>query len=64
MLPKKSTGKKKSGIELFVWADDESELLLNITEHYKVHQLADGTAWESMKTKYDDILKLFRKELL
>ena len=25
--------------------------------------MAEGTAWESVKTKYDDILKLFRNEL-
>ena len=63
MPPKKSTGKKKSGTELFVWTDDESELLLNVTQDYKVQQLADGTAWESVKTKYDDILKLFTNKL-
>ena len=63
MPPKKSTGKKKSGTELFVWTDDESELLFKVTQDYKVQQLADGTAWESVKTKYDDILELFRNEL-
>ena len=63
MPPKKSTGKKKSGTELFVWTDDESELLLNVTQDYKVQQLADGSAWESVKPKYDDTLKLFRNEL-
>ena len=63
MPPKKSSGKKKSGTELFVWTDDEAELLLSVTLDYKVQQLAEGTAWESVKTKYEEILKLYKNEL-
>ena len=28
-----------------------------------MQQLAEGTAWESVKVKYEDILKLFRNKL-
>lgn len=47
----------------FVWTDDEAELLLNVTHEYKVQQLAEGTCWESVRSKYGDILELFRGEL-
>ena len=33
----------------FVWTDDESELLLNVTHNYKVAEIVD---WESVKSKY------------
>ena len=54
---------KKKGKKDFVWTDDEAELPLNVTHHYKVQQLAEGMCWESVKTKYTNILALFRKEL-
>ena len=50
-------------LELLVWTDDEIELLLNVTHQYKVQQLLEGTAWESVKSKYTDIWELFRAEL-
>ena len=34
-----------------------------MTHDYKIQHLANGTCWESVKSKYADILKLFRKEL-
>ena len=42
---------KKKGKKDFVWTDDEAELLLNVTHHYKVQQLAEGTCWESVKSR-------------
>lgn len=47
----------------FVWSDDEAELLLNVTHDYKIQHLVNGTCWKSVKSKYADILELFRKEL-
>ena len=58
--PKKKPGKNKKD---FLWTDDEAELLLNVNHNYKVQQLTEGTCWESVRTKYADILALFRKEL-
>lgn len=46
-----------------MWSDDEAELLLNVTHDYKIQHLVDGTCWKSVKSKYADILELFRKEL-
>ena len=66
MPPKKSRKSAPEAAERgkdFKWTDDESELLLTVTEEYRVQQLAEGTSWESVKTKYDDILKLFRDHL-
>ena len=42
---------------------DEAELL-NVTHDYKVQHLMAGMCWESMRSKYKDILALFRSELL
>lgn len=53
---------KKSGNE-FKWSDDEAELLLTVTQNYKVTKIAEGTDWESVKSKYADILELMREEL-
>ena len=55
----KCTKKKKE----FTWTDDEAELLLNVTHEYKIKQLTDGTCWESVRSKYGDILEMYKKEL-
>ena len=57
-----STRKKKDK-EDFKWTDDESELLLSVTHDYKVKHISENVDWESVKTKYDDILVLMRQEL-
>ena len=59
MPPKKNNSGKKE----FVWSDDEAELLLCVTHEYKTQHLVNGTCWESVKSKYADILELMRKEL-
>ena len=58
MPPKKNNSGGK-----FVWSDDEAELLLCVTHEYKTQHLVNGTCWESVKSKYADILELMRKEL-
>ena len=50
----KTTDKKD-----FVWSDDEVELLLNVAIDYKVAQAAESVDWESVKSKYKDILQLY-----
>ena len=54
---------KTSGKKDFIWTDDEVELLLTVTHQYKVQQLTKGTSWESVKSKYTDILELLKGEL-
>ena len=64
MPPKKTNPKKQEKSRKdFIWTDDEAELLLNVTHDYKVQHLVEGICWESVRTKYTDILALFRKEL-
>ena len=46
--------------EDFRWTDDEAQLLLSVTNEYKV---AEGVDWESVKNKYTDILQLMQNEL-
>ena len=53
---------RKTGKE-FLWNDDKVELLLNITNEYKVKKAADGIDWESVKSKYSDILELLKDAL-
>lgn len=47
----------------FTWTDDEAVLLLNVTHEYKIKQLTDGTCWESVRSKYGNILEMYKKEL-
>ena len=64
MPPKRAPNKKNdSAKKEFVWSDDEAELLLSVTHEYKTQHLVNGTCWESVKSKYTDILELMRKEL-
>ena len=53
----KTTGKE------FQWTDDEAELLLTVTHDYKVQKSSENVDWESVKSKYDDILTLMRDVL-
>ena len=57
------SSKNKASQEQFVWTDDEAELLLNVTLEYKVKKTSECIDWESVKTKYEDILKLFQENL-
>ena len=60
----KSAGKKpkekidKTKAHNFVWTDDEVQLLLEVTNDYKVSKAAKNIDWESCKSKYTDILEL------
>ena len=47
----------------FKWTDDEAELLLNVTHNYKVLKISENVDWESVKSKYDDILTLMKEEM-
>ena len=53
----KSTGKKrkeksdKTKADNFVWTDDEVQLLLEVTNDYKVSKAAKNIDWESTRVK-------------
>ena len=63
MAPKRAARAAASKKKEFVWTDDEAELLLTVTHDYKIKHLVEGTCWESVRSKYADIVELFKKEL-
>ena len=65
-MPPKRAAKKaseKKARKEFIWTDDEAQLLLDVAHDFKLQHLSEGICWESVKSKYSDILDLFRKEL-
>ena len=48
--------KAKSKPESFIWTDDEVELLLKVTQEYKVGQTAENVDWESCHSKHSSTL--------
>ena len=54
---------KKSSKREFQWTDDEAELLLQSTHLYKAKKSMENVDWESVKSKYEDILEIMREEL-
>ena len=54
---------KTSGKKEFQWTDDEAELLLNVTHEYKVQKISENVDWESVKSKYEEILVLMKAAL-
>ena len=36
---------------------------MNVAHDYKIKQLMNGTDWENVRSKYSDILELFKKEI-
>ena len=58
-----SSSSSTRGKSDFKWTDDEAELLLNVTHNYKIAKITENVDWESVKTKYDNILALMKDEL-
>ena len=57
--PKETHAPPKESKKEFVWSDDEAELLLNVTNDYKVTKVSESIDWESVRSKYKDIFDLF-----
>ena len=57
---KKATGKES---EHFTWTDDEVELLLKVTNEFKVKKAASNIDWESVQSKYSDITNELKEQL-
>ena len=59
----KSAGKKpkekcdKTYGDNFVWTDDEVQLLLEVTDDYKMSNAVKNIDWELCQSKYTDILE-------
>ena len=61
---KKDSAKDVSGgDESFKWTADEAKLLLKVTRDYTVLKAEEGVDWESMQSKYSDILNRMLTEL-
>ncbi|KAK1897297.1 hypothetical protein KUDE01_016830, partial [Dissostichus eleginoides] len=48
--------------EVFLWTDDEVELLLRVTLDYKTTKIQENVDWESCKLKYSNIEDLFQEQ--
>ena len=59
---KQKTTHDKSKVDSYVWTDDEVELLLKITNEYKVSKAMENIDWESCQTKYSDIFDLYLEQ--
>ena len=68
----KDKGKQKSGSDesqskkkpdVFVWTDDEVQLLLKVTLEYKTSKAIENVDWESIQNKYTEILTIFKERL-
>ena len=49
-------------VEIFVWSDQECEMLLRLTLEYKVTKLQQNVDWESCQSKYADLLKAMQDQ--
>ena len=58
MPPKKNKGEKGKKKDC-IWTDSEAELLLNVAIGYKTSKAAESVDWVLVKSKYDDITKLY-----
>lgn len=61
-MPRTGENLSKSKKGCFTWTDDEVELLLKVTNDYKVQKSTESIDWESVQSKYGDILDMFQAE--
>ena len=54
---KQNKTKKNTNKEAFIWKDDEVQLLLTVANEYKVAKSFESIGWESIQSKYGDILE-------
>ena len=59
----RQNAKKTSAQNAFMWTDDEVELLLTVTNEYKVSKTYESVDWESVESKYADILERFKQHI-
>ena len=43
----------------FMCTDEEINLLLHVVSDYKVRKAREGVDWETLRSKYEDITKMF-----
>ncbi|ROI80765.1 hypothetical protein DPX16_0097 [Anabarilius grahami] len=52
----------RKGTEFFKWTDSEVELLLRVTQEYKVAKASENVDWETCQNKYGEILDRFKEQ--
>ena len=48
----------------FMWSDEEINLLLHVVIDYKAGKAGGGVDWESVRSKYEDVTKMFLENTL
>jgi len=43
----------------FTWSDEEINLLLHVVIDYKAGKAGEGVDWETVRSKYEDVTKMF-----
>ena len=56
-------GSSRKKPDSFVWTDNEVQLLLKVTGEYKANKEMENIDWESVQTKYSDILQILMDQL-
>ena len=41
------------------WSDEEINLLLHVVIDYKAEKAGEGVGWETVRSKYEDVTKMF-----
>ena len=59
----RQNAKETSVQNAFFWTDDEVELLLTVTNEYKVSKTYESVNWELVQGKYADILEQFKQHI-
>ncbi|KAK2817752.1 hypothetical protein Q7C36_021685 [Tachysurus vachellii] len=52
----------RKGTDFFKWTDSEVELLLRVTQEYKVAKASENVDWETCQNKYGEILDRFKEQ--
>ena len=59
----KAAEKQTNGkTEVSAWTDDKVKLFLKVTNTYKVQKSTESVDWDSVQSKYADILALFQEQ--
>ena len=43
----------------FMWSDEKINLLLRVVIDYKAGKAGEGVDWESVRSRYEDVTKMF-----
>ena len=61
-MPRTGGNQPKPKKDCFTWTDHKVKLLLKINNEYKVQKSTKSVDWESVQSKYGNILDMFQAE--